>query len=93
MTTYAIDSSPVTNATLYKLIDAAKRGVHVVLFVDYVQSWVKGNLVEQFCKAGGKYMVLNPQSLNGYLTKDVWRRHHEKLIVSDDKSIIGSSNI
>jgi hypothetical protein len=46
MTTYAIDSSPVTNATLYKLIDAAKRGVHVVLFVDYVQSWVKGNLVE-----------------------------------------------
>jgi hypothetical protein len=46
MSTYAIDSSPVTNATLHKLIDAAERGVHVVLFVDYVQNWAKRNLVE-----------------------------------------------
>ena len=42
-------------------------------------------------------MVLNPQwrykSLYNYITKDVWRRHHEKLIVCDNKSLIGSSNI
>ena len=42
-------------------------------------------------------MILNPQfrleSIPKYFTKDVWRRHHEKLIVSDEKAIIGSSNI
>lgn len=39
-------------------------------------------------------MVLNPlHQLHKYFTKDVWRRHHEKLIVSDSNSIIGSSNL
>ena len=42
-------------------------------------------------------MILNPQfelkSIYKYFTKDVWRRHHEKLIVSDKMSLIGSSNI
>lgn len=42
-------------------------------------------------------MALNPQfrfeSISKYFTKDVWRRHHEKLIVSDNKGIIGSSNM
>ena len=42
-------------------------------------------------------MILNPQyqlkSIKKYFTKDVWRRHHEKLIVSDSMSLIGSSNM
>lgn len=42
-------------------------------------------------------MILNPQfklkSLYQYITKDVWRRHHEKLIVSDAMALIGSANI
>jgi phosphatidylserine/phosphatidylglycerophosphate/cardiolipin synthase-like enzyme len=41
--------------------------------------------------------VLNPQfqlsSLRGYLNGDVWRRHHEKLVVSDSYGLIGSANI
>jgi len=41
ITTYAIDSSPAADTTLYKLIQALKRGVHVVLFVDNVQFWAK----------------------------------------------------
>lgn len=41
ITTYAIDSSPAADTTLYKLIQALKRGVHVVLFVDNVQYWAK----------------------------------------------------
>lgn len=68
-----------------------------MLFIDNVQSWAKKELIQKFQQAGGKYLVLNPQfkseSIRGYLTKDVWRRHHEKLIVTDDKSVIGSSNI
>jgi hypothetical protein len=41
ITTYAIDSSPAADTTLYKLIQAVQRGVHVVLFVDNVQYWAK----------------------------------------------------
>lgn len=41
ITTYAMDSSPAADTTLYKLIDAAQRGIHVVLFIDNVQLWVK----------------------------------------------------
>jgi phosphatidylserine/phosphatidylglycerophosphate/cardiolipin synthase-like enzyme len=41
MTTYAIDSSPAADTTLLKLIEACKRGVNVVLFIDNVQYWAK----------------------------------------------------
>lgn len=56
-----MDSSPAADTTLYKLIDAVNRGVHVILFIDNVQSWTKKELVQKFCQAGGKYMALNPQ--------------------------------
>jgi phosphatidylserine/phosphatidylglycerophosphate/cardiolipin synthase-like enzyme len=46
ITTYAMDSSPAADTTLYKLTDAAARGVHVVLFIDNVQLWVKSELIE-----------------------------------------------
>jgi phosphatidylserine/phosphatidylglycerophosphate/cardiolipin synthase-like enzyme len=92
-----MDSSPVADTTLYKMVNAARRGVHVILFVDYVQCWINKDLVKMFQEAGGKFMVLNPpnvfQWVRNFLAKDAWRRHHEKLIVSDSKSIIGSSNI
>ena len=82
-----MDSSPAADTTLYKLIDATKRGVQVVLYIDNVQLWAKKQLINEFIKCGGKYMILNPQfelkSIYNYFTKDVWRRHHEKLIVSD----------
>ena len=80
ITTYAMDSSPVADTTLLKLINAAKRGVHVILFIDNMQYWAKGNLIQQLKNAGGKFMALNPQfklqSISQYFTKDVWRRHH-----------------
>jgi hypothetical protein len=56
-----MDSSPAASTTLYKLIDAARRGVHVILFIDNVQSWARQELVDEFIQAGGKYMILNPQ--------------------------------
>ena len=87
----------MADTTLHKLIGAAKRGVHVVLFIDNLQSWAKKELIQELVRAGGKYMILNPQyqfkSIQKYLSKDVWRRHHEKLIVSDCMSLIGSSNM
>lgn len=97
MTTYAIDSSPAADTTLLKLIEASKRGVNVVLFVDNVQFWAKQELITRFQNCGGRFLLLNPQwrieSLKNYLNKDVWRRHHEKLIVSDAFGLIGSANI
>jgi phosphatidylserine/phosphatidylglycerophosphate/cardiolipin synthase-like enzyme len=45
ITTYAIDSSPAADTTLIKLIEAAKRGVHIVLFADNVQFWAKSELI------------------------------------------------
>jgi phosphatidylserine/phosphatidylglycerophosphate/cardiolipin synthase-like enzyme len=97
ITTYAMDSSPAADTTLYKLIDAAERGVHVVLCIDNVQLWAKNELLQKLQEKGGKFFILNPQwqlqSIKKYFTKDVWRRHHEKLIISDNKTLIGSSNI
>jgi phosphatidylserine/phosphatidylglycerophosphate/cardiolipin synthase-like enzyme len=80
LTTYAIDSSPAADTTLLKMIDACKRGVHVILFIDNVQYWAKQELIQRFQNCGGRFLLLNPQwtkeSIKGYLSKDVWRRHH-----------------
>ena len=46
ITTYAMDSSPAADTTLLKMIEAAKRGVHVVLYIDNVQHWAKNSLIE-----------------------------------------------
>lgn len=46
ITTYAINSSPAADTTMLKMIEASKRGVHVVLFVDNVQFWVKHGLIK-----------------------------------------------
>jgi phosphatidylserine/phosphatidylglycerophosphate/cardiolipin synthase-like enzyme len=95
-TTYAMDSSPAADTTLFKLTEAAKRGVHVVLFIDNVQYWAKQELIQKFQNCGGRFLLLNPQwtrdSIKGYLSRDIWRRHHEKLIVSDSWGLIGSAN-
>ena len=45
LTTYAFNSSPAADTTLLKLIEAAKRGVHVVLFIENVQNWAKSELI------------------------------------------------
>ncbi len=38
--TYAMDKSIPANTTLVKLIEARKRGVSTVLFVDDLQQWM-----------------------------------------------------
>lgn len=97
LTTYAFDSSPAADTTLLKLISASKRGVNVVLLIDNVQAWPKRELVEQFEQCGGRFHILNTQfgwkDIKKYFSKTVWCRHHEKLIVSDGRGLIGSSNI
>lgn len=47
--------------------------------------------------AGGVFASLNPQwklsSLKKFKDKQIFRRHHEKIFVSDNVGVIGSSNI
>lgn len=80
ISTYAINSSPAADTTLLKLIEASKRGVHVVLFIENVQNWAKPELIQRLQNCGGRFLLLNPQfqlkSIKNYINRDVWRRHH-----------------
>lgn len=59
--TYAMDKSIPANTTLIKLIEARKRGVNTVLFVDDLQQWVDPSLIKEYMSVGGTYESLNPQ--------------------------------
>lgn len=92
-----MDKSISANTTITKLIEARKRGVHTVLFVDDLQQWMEPELLQAYKMAGGVFESLNPQwklsSLQQFKDKEIFRRHHEKIFVSDNIGIIGSSNI
>ena len=92
-----MDKSISANTTISKLIDARRRGVHTVLFVDDVQQWMEPGLLEMYRMAGGVFVSLNPQwkmsSFTKFKDKEIFRRHHEKIFVSDEVGVIGSSNL
>lgn len=92
-----MDKSVSANTTIMKLIEARKRGVHTVLFVDDLQQWMEPELLEMYKMAGGVFASLNPQwklsSFQRIKNKEIFRRHHEKIFVSDGIGVIGSSNI
>lgn len=97
ITTYAMDRSIPANTTLSKLIAARKRGVNTVLFVDDLQQHLNPQLLNEYVSVGGTFCSLNPffqlSSLKRIHNKELFRRHHEKMVVADDQTIIGSSNI
>ena len=79
---------------MLKLIEAQKRGVSCLLMIDDLNDWINKSLRQEFIEAGGLFYSLNPvRKLGNILTKEFFRRHHEKITVIDDTSIIGSSNI
>jgi phosphatidylserine/phosphatidylglycerophosphate/cardiolipin synthase-like enzyme len=79
---------------MLKLIEAQKRGVNCVLMIDDLNNWVDWNLRKEFEESGGLFYSLNPiKYFWNIFTKEFFRRHHEKITVIDDTSIIGSSNI
>lgn len=79
---------------MLKLVEAQKRGVECVLLVDDLNNWINRKLRKEFEDAGGIFHSLNPvRRVWNLITKEFFRRHHEKITVIDDTSIIGSSNI
>ena len=92
--TYTFDTSFAANTTLLKLIEAQKRGVSCVLMIDDLNNWADKALRKEFIEVGGLFYSLNPvRKFWNILTKEFFRRHHEKITIIDDTSIIGSSNI
>lgn len=92
-----MDRSIPANTTLSKLTAARKRGVNTVLLVDDLQQRLDPELLTEYKAAGGTFCSLNPflrfSSLKKIANKELFRRHHEKMVVADDKTIIGSSNL
>jgi hypothetical protein len=57
---YAFDHSIPANTTIIKLIEARKRGVNTVIFVDDLQQHIDKDLLNQYVAAGGVFQSLNP---------------------------------
>ena len=67
-----------------------------MLMIDDLNNWIDPNLRYELVKNGGQVYTLNQIGrfvLNREYDKELFRRHHEKLIVSDENVMIGSSNI
>lgn len=87
---YCLDDSPVGRAVSESLIEAAGRGVDVVVSVDAVGSFgVSSSLRHELRNAGGKLVIFNP----------IWRpigpwvyRNHRKLLIADSVAFCGSMN-
>ncbi|EGR29989.1 hypothetical protein IMG5_144630 [Ichthyophthirius multifiliis] len=96
LTTYAFNDSPTSNFTFKKLIQAQKRGVNVVLFVDDLQNNINKELIQQLIKAGGQFKSLNPtwsELYKNVSNQEFFRRHHEKLFIVDNFAIIDFQHI
>lgn len=91
-----MDNSVSATYTLKRLIEASKRGTKVLLILDDLNNALDKKLVQELRDNGGITYSLNP--IKSYfiefkLSKEMFRRHHEKCCIVDENVIIGSSNI
>src|SRR5690348_2462773 len=94
--TYTYDNSVSANFTFKKLIEAQKRGVKVCLLLDDLNNRSDKGLQEELRAQGGVVHSLNqivPYWVGLKFSREMFKRHHEKLVVADDVTIIGSANI
>ena len=92
--TYAMDNHLLANITLSKLISAAKRGIKVILVVEYLNFFLKHSLVKKLIDNGGIVLKPNPISscLLNFQIKKALSRFHQKVKLIDDDVFIGSIN-
>ena len=101
---YTISTDQTGDKTLVKLIDAAHRGVEVILSVDAFGSYHidldKEDLIQELKEAGGKVLKFNERDLKIYYfffrhpSRSPTLRNHKKVCVIDDKiGLIGGMNI
>ena len=92
--TYAMDNHLLANITLSKLISAAKRGIKVILVVEYLNFFLKHSLVKKLIDNGGIVLKPNPISscLLNFQIKKALSRFHQKVKLIDNDVFIGSIN-
>lgn len=95
---YTLDTRGIGKITWEKLVDASRRGVKVVCAVDFLRKDIKKKAVMALREKGGIFIEYNnpllfiPYFWEG-LRHKVLSRHHEKIILVDDKLFIGSGNM
>lgn len=92
--TYAMDNNLLANITMSKLINAAKRGVKVILIVEYLNFFLKYSSVKKLIDNGGIVIKPNPIStcLLTFQIKNALSRFHQKIKLIDNDVFIGSIN-
>ncbi|OMJ89669.1 hypothetical protein SteCoe_8121 [Stentor coeruleus] len=97
--TYHMAESYIADETIRRLINAAERGVDVVLYVDWLNFYPSKHLIEKLRLQGGKVETLNDMNIYtryinnfGVFTKNIFKRYHEKLCVIDNQVTVGSAN-
>jgi len=93
--TFILFEDQVGNELQLKLIDAAKRGVHVELVVDgYGSEALTPAFITALTEAGVRVKLFDPQPRKlGYRT-NIFRRLHRKTVVIDGKqALIGGINL
>lgn len=92
--TYAMDNNLLANITMSKLINAAKRGVKVILVVEYLNFFLKYSSVKKLIDNGGIVIKPNPIStcLLTFQIKNALSRFHQKIKLIDNDVFIGSIN-
>ena len=70
--------------------------MNIVLLIDDINCRVNPQLKEELEKLGGKVYRLNevwPYFKNGIWSREMFHRHHEKLVVIDNTGYLGSANV
>jgi len=88
----------IANLTLRKLIQAAERGVKVVLIIEHLNFYLKHSLYKELKKKGGIIIAPNPvtkilTNIMNSNTVKTWNRYHQKVSLIDSDLFVGSINI
>jgi cardiolipin synthase len=87
---YMFRASPVGERFRQALVDAARRGVEVVLLLDYVGSFtLPGSYFSELIDLGGKVVWFNPVRWRMWIFRD----HRKLLAVDDTRAFLGGCNI
>lgn len=101
---YHIGKNLITDETMIRLTRAVDRGVNVVIYVDWLSSSLSKRLRLKLKERGVRIEKTHPikSTLLSYFTgrtfehriaaRDIFERYHQKLILVDNKVIVGSAN-
>lgn len=91
---YHFDDTSIGTITLYKLIEAAKRGVKVCAMHDTLTCKLHKGMMETLRENNGIVHRLNEMYRFWKMPgRTYFKRDHEKLIIADEKLLLGSANI